>query len=172
MYHGLHLAASDLLSAPTLGERGDGADRLRVGLLLQDRLEVAVQPAELGGKLLLREGAARSDAFGRLVPQVRQQELEQLRGLPRRDVPYRRAQVSSAPRRWDRSARAASARSDQGIDAPPARGSPRSAARETGCPAPRCRRRGRARARRARTRRAATRGHGKTGAPPGASSAW
>src|SRR2546429_5547566 len=86
MHHGLHLAAPDLLSAPTLGERGDGADRLRVGLLLQDRLEVAVQPAELGGKLLLREGAARSDAFGRLVPQVRQQELEQLRGLPRRDA--------------------------------------------------------------------------------------
>src|SRR5256885_17061517 len=86
MHHGPHLAAPDLLSAPTLGERGDGADRLRVGLLLQDRLEVAVQPAELGGKLLLREGAARSDAFGRLVPQVRQQELEQLRGLPRRDA--------------------------------------------------------------------------------------
>src|SRR5207244_4419873 len=54
MHDGLYLAAPDLLGAATLGERGDGSNRLRIGLLLEDRLEVPVQAAELGSKLLLR----------------------------------------------------------------------------------------------------------------------
>src|SRR5207302_1282818 len=59
MYHRLHLTASDLLGAAALGRRRDRRDPLRVALLLQDRLEVSVQPAELGGERLLRHGAPR-----------------------------------------------------------------------------------------------------------------
>src|SRR6266545_2904465 len=82
MHHGLYLAAPDLFSPAPLGERRDGANALRVALLLEDRLEVAVQAAELGGKLLLRRGAARGDPLGRFFLEVAEQELEQLRGLP------------------------------------------------------------------------------------------
>src|SRR2546422_1022488 len=49
MHDRLHLAAPDLLGAASLGEGCDGCNSLRIGLLLQDRLEVAIQPAELGG---------------------------------------------------------------------------------------------------------------------------
>src|SRR5213080_1955302 len=58
MHDSLDLAAPDLFGAPALGERRDSFDRLRVGLLLQDRFEVPVHPGELDGKLLLRRGAA------------------------------------------------------------------------------------------------------------------
>src|SRR6266513_422411 len=83
VHDGLHLTAPDLLGPPPLGERGDGGNGLRVGLLFENRLEVAVQPSELGSELPLRHGAARGDALGRLVPEVGQQQPEQLRGLPR-----------------------------------------------------------------------------------------
>src|SRR5438309_1454724 len=93
MDDGLHLAAPDLLGPPALGERGNGSHGIRVGLFFQDRLEVAVQPPELGGKLPLRQRAARGDAVGRLVPEVGQEELEQLRGPPRGRI---------APSSWER----------------------------------------------------------------------
>src|SRR2546422_7090193 len=76
MHDGLHLAAPDLFGAATLGERRDGCDRLRVGLLFQDRFEVPVQPAELGGKLLLRRGAAGGDPLRRLLLQVAERSEE------------------------------------------------------------------------------------------------
>ena len=82
MHHGLHLAASDLFGAAALGERRDRRDRLRIGLLLQDRLEVAVQPAELGGELLLRRGAAGGHALRRLRPQMAHEQPQQLTRLP------------------------------------------------------------------------------------------
>ena len=85
MYHRLHLTASDLLGAAALGRRRDRRDPLRVALLLQDRLEVSVQPAELGGELLLRRRAPRRDTLRRLLPQMAQQQLQQLTGLPRRN---------------------------------------------------------------------------------------
>jgi len=59
-------AAPDLLGAAALGERRDGANGLRVRLLLQDRLEVAVQAAELGGERLLRRRAPRGHSLRRL----------------------------------------------------------------------------------------------------------
>src|SRR2546430_13096067 len=75
---GLHLAAPDLLGPPALGERGDGLHRFRVGLLFQDRLEVAVQSPELGGQLPLRQGAARGDPLGGLVAEAAQHDPVQL----------------------------------------------------------------------------------------------
>src|SRR3989442_881863 len=53
MDDGLDLAAPDLLGAATLGERGDRANRLRVGLLPEDRLEIAIEPPKLEGELFL-----------------------------------------------------------------------------------------------------------------------
>src|SRR6266702_1666875 len=64
MYYGLYLAAPDLFGATTLGERRDGADGLGVGLLLEDRLEVAVQPFQLRRERLLRCNAARGHPLG------------------------------------------------------------------------------------------------------------
>src|SRR5881296_738288 len=84
MHDGLHLAAPDLFGATPLGERRDGADGLRVALLLQNRLEVSIQPGEFGGEPLLRRRTSRGDALRRLVAQVTEHEREQLRGLPRR----------------------------------------------------------------------------------------
>src|SRR3989441_1418311 len=66
MHDGLHLAAPDLLGAATLGERGDGANAFRIGLLFENRLEVPVQAAEVGGERLLRRGAPRRDPLRRL----------------------------------------------------------------------------------------------------------
>src|SRR5882672_804532 len=59
MHYGLHLAAPDLFGAAARGQCGDGANGLRVGLLFQDRLEVAVQATQLGSKALLRRRAPR-----------------------------------------------------------------------------------------------------------------
>src|SRR5207248_5861091 len=72
MYHRLHLTAPDLLGAATLGRRRDRRDPLRVGLLLEDRLEVSVQPAQLGGERLLRRRAPRRDTLPRLLPPLAQ----------------------------------------------------------------------------------------------------
>src|SRR6266446_2161144 len=82
MHHGLHLAAPDLLGAAALGERRDGANGLRVRLLLQDRLEVAVQAAELGGERLLRRRAPRGHSLRRLFLEMNQEEPQQVSGLP------------------------------------------------------------------------------------------
>src|SRR2546427_8156057 len=82
MYDRLHLAAPDLLGAASLGERCDGCNSLRIGLLLKDRLEVPVQSAELGGELLLRGSAARGHPLGRFFLEVAEEDLKQLRGLP------------------------------------------------------------------------------------------
>src|SRR2546425_941018 len=68
MHDGRHLAAPDLLGPATLGERGDGSNGLGIGLLLEDRLEVPVQAAELGSKALLRRGAPRCVALRWTVP--------------------------------------------------------------------------------------------------------
>src|SRR2546422_6020844 len=74
MHDRLHLAAPDLLGAASLGEGGDGCNSLRIGLLLQDRLEVPVQSAELGGELLLRGSAARGHLLGRFFLEVARSE--------------------------------------------------------------------------------------------------
>src|SRR5881397_390657 len=67
MHHGLHLAAPDLLRAAALGERADRSDGLAVRLLLADRLEVAIEPPELGRELLLRPRAPRGHPLRRLL---------------------------------------------------------------------------------------------------------
>src|SRR6266849_1768193 len=85
MHDGLHLAAPDLFGAATLGERRDRSNGLRVGLLFEDRLEVAVQPSQLGGELLLRRGTARSDPLRRLLAKMAQDKAEQVGGFPHRD---------------------------------------------------------------------------------------
>src|SRR5438445_8578593 len=85
MHDGLYLAAPDLLGAATLGERGDGSNGLSIGWLLEDRLEVPVQAAELGSKLLLRRGTPRGDPLRRLFLEMAQEEPQQVPGLPRRD---------------------------------------------------------------------------------------
>src|SRR5207244_5720436 len=82
---GLYLAAPDLLGAAALGARGDGSTGLRMGLLLEDRLEVPVQAAELDSKLLLRRGTPRGDPLRRLFLEMAQEEPQQVPGLPRRD---------------------------------------------------------------------------------------
>src|SRR6266446_79126 len=82
MHHGLHLAAPDLLGAAALGECRDGANGLRVRLLFQDRLEVAVQAAELGGERLLRRRAPRGHSLRRLFLEMNQEEPQQVSGLP------------------------------------------------------------------------------------------
>src|SRR5712692_11760337 len=82
MHDGLHLAAPDLLGAAALGERGDGTDGLRVRLLFQDRLEVAVQPAELGGERLLRCRAPRGHPLRRFLLEMTQQEPQQVSRFP------------------------------------------------------------------------------------------
>src|SRR3989442_2397444 len=85
MHDGLHLAAPDLFGTATLGERRDGSDGLRVGLLLEDRLEVPVQPAELGGNRLLRRGTPRGHPLRRLFLEMAQDEPQQVGRLPGRD---------------------------------------------------------------------------------------
>src|SRR3989442_7922493 len=82
MHDGLPRAAPDLLGAAGLGEGGDGANGLRVRLLFQDRLEVAVQPAELGGERLLRGRAPRGHPLRRFLLEMSQEEPQQVCRLP------------------------------------------------------------------------------------------
>src|SRR2546422_1612233 len=77
LFRSLHLAAPDLLGAAALGECGDGANGLRVRLLFQDRLEVAVQPAELGGERLLRCRPPRGHPLRRFLLEMTQEEPQQ-----------------------------------------------------------------------------------------------
>src|SRR5438876_10921196 len=85
MYDRLHLAASDLFSPPTLGERGDGPKGLRVRLFFQDRLEIPIEPRELEGEVLLGHRPPRRDPLGRLLLEMAQQEADHIGGLTRRN---------------------------------------------------------------------------------------
>src|SRR5438445_2379738 len=76
------LAAPDLFGPAPRGESRDRADGLLAGLLLEDRLEVPLEPGELGGKLARGRGAARGYPLRRLVTEMAQEEPEQVPGLP------------------------------------------------------------------------------------------
>src|SRR5882762_2343813 len=84
--HGMHgrphLTAPDLFGPAPRGERRDRADGLRARLLLEDRLEVPLEPGELGGKLARGRGASRGYPLRRLVTEMAQEEPEQVPGLP------------------------------------------------------------------------------------------
>src|SRR5258706_9871310 len=77
-----HLTAPDLFVPAPRGESRDRADGLLAGLLLEDRLEVPLEPGELGGKLARGRGASRGYPLGRLVTEMAQEEPEQVPGLP------------------------------------------------------------------------------------------
>src|SRR2546423_15411732 len=76
-----HLTAPDLFGPAPRGESRDRADGLLAGLLLEDRLEVPLEPGELGGKLARGRGASRGYPLRRLVTQMAQEEPEQVPGL-------------------------------------------------------------------------------------------
>src|SRR5260221_5299182 len=77
-----HLTAPDLSVRAPRGESRDRADGLLAGLLLEDRLEVPLEPGELGGKLARGRGASRGYPLRRLVTEMAQEEPEQVPGLP------------------------------------------------------------------------------------------
>src|SRR2546427_4521930 len=77
-----HLAAPDLFGPAPRGESRDRADGLLARLLLEDRLEVPLEPGELGGKLARGRGASRGYPLRRLVTEMAQEEPEQVPGLP------------------------------------------------------------------------------------------
>src|SRR5258706_11616883 len=77
-----HLTAPDLFVPAPRGESRDRADGLLAGLLLEDRLEVPLEPGELGGKLARGRGASRGYPLRRLVTEMAQEEPEQVPGLP------------------------------------------------------------------------------------------
>src|SRR2546423_5705083 len=77
-----HLTAPDLFGPAPRGESRDRADGLLAGLLLEDRLEVPLEPGELGGKLARGRGASRGYPLRRLVTEMAQEEPEQVPGLP------------------------------------------------------------------------------------------
>jgi len=85
MHHRLHLAAPDLLGAAPLGERRDGSDGVGVRLLLEDRLEIPIQPAQLDDKPLLRRRAPHCDSLGRLLPEMAHQQPDQVARRARRN---------------------------------------------------------------------------------------
>src|SRR5216110_1855047 len=77
-----HLTAPDLFGPAPRGESRDRADGLLAGLLLEDRLEVPLEPVELGGKLARGRSASRGYPLRRLVTEMAQEEPEQVPGLP------------------------------------------------------------------------------------------
>src|SRR2546426_7253791 len=77
-----HLTAPDLFGPAPRGESRDRADGLLARLLLEDRLEVPLEPGELGGKLARGRGASRGYPLRRLVTEMAQEEPEQVPGLP------------------------------------------------------------------------------------------
>src|SRR2546428_7976526 len=77
-----HLTAPDLSGPAPRGESRDRADGLLAGLLLEDRLEVPLEPGELGGKLARGRSASRGYPLRRLVTEMAQEEPEQVPGLP------------------------------------------------------------------------------------------
>src|SRR5437870_6633401 len=77
-----HLTAPDLFGPAPRSESRDRADGLLAGLLLEVRLEVPLEPGELGGKLARGRGAARGYPLRRLVTEMAQEEPEQVPGLP------------------------------------------------------------------------------------------
>src|SRR2546428_12583952 len=77
-----HLTAPDLFGPAPRGESRDRADGLLARLLLEDRLEIPLEPGELGGKLARGRGASRGYPLRRLVTEMAQEEPEQVSGLP------------------------------------------------------------------------------------------
>src|SRR3989441_5448281 len=77
-----HLTAPDLFGPAPRGESRDRADGLLARLLLEDRLEVPLEPVELGGKLARGRSASRGYPLRRLVTEMAQEEPEQVPGLP------------------------------------------------------------------------------------------
>src|SRR3989442_13755881 len=77
-----HLTAPDLYVPAPRGESGARADGLLARLLLEDRLEVPLEPVELGGKLARGRSASRGYPLRRLVTEMAQEEPEQVPGLP------------------------------------------------------------------------------------------
>src|SRR3989449_11451825 len=77
-----HLTAPDLFGPAPRGGRRDRAVGLLARLLLEDRLEVPLEPVELGGKLARGRGASRGYPLRRLVTEMAQEEPEQVPGLP------------------------------------------------------------------------------------------
>src|SRR5438477_284421 len=101
--HGMHgrphLTAPDLFGPAPRGESRDRADGLLARLLLEDRLEVPLEPVELGGKLARGRSASRGYPLRRLVTEMAQEEPEQVTGLPsgnRRDQPQLQARLPRA----------------------------------------------------------------------------
>src|SRR5947208_14510563 len=76
------LTAPDLFGPAPRGESRDRADGLLARLLLEDRLEVPLEPVELGGKLARGRSASRGYPLSRLVTEMAQEEPEQVPGLP------------------------------------------------------------------------------------------
>ena len=54
-------------------------------MLLEDRLEIAIEPRELEREVPLRHGVPPGDPLRRLLTQMAQEQPEQVRGLARRD---------------------------------------------------------------------------------------
>src|SRR3989442_12750190 len=77
-----HLTAPDLFGPAPRGESRDRADGLLARLLLEDRLEVPLEPVELGGKLARGRSASRGYPLRRLVTEMAQEEPEQVPELP------------------------------------------------------------------------------------------
>src|SRR3989440_8053206 len=77
-----HLTAPDLLGPAPRGEARPRPVGLLAGLLLEDRLEVPLEPGELGGKLARGRGASRGYPLRRLVTEMAQEQPEQVPGLP------------------------------------------------------------------------------------------
>src|SRR2546428_7793363 len=76
------LTGPDLFGPAPRGESRDRADGLLARLLLEDRLEVPLEPVELGGKLARGRSASRGYPLRRLVTEMAQEEPEQVPGLP------------------------------------------------------------------------------------------
>src|SRR5437667_317311 len=110
MYDRLHLAASDLFSPPTLGERCDGPKGLRVRLFFQDRLEIPIEPRELEGEVLLghrpprhrMHGPPRLAALRRAIPYgYRQLDVLRIAGDSRRRDQSQREPGGASANRFD-----------------------------------------------------------------------
>ena len=83
MHQRPHLVAADLFSAAPLGKRRDGGSSCLIGLVREDRREVAVEPSQLQGELLLCRGASRLHPLRRFLAQVADEQLEQVLGFAR-----------------------------------------------------------------------------------------
>src|SRR5882762_1413734 len=78
MHDRLDLVAAHLLGPAPLVQRRDRTFRFRVGLVREDRGEVAVEPIELRGDLLFGGGLQDGDPLRILLPQVAEQQPKHL----------------------------------------------------------------------------------------------